>query len=275
MKKVIIIALIGAGLIAFIGTDVVGSAVSGARESLRDKLKSETPLATQLAEAQQSVDAYAESIIRGEVAAENLKDMILDVEREVRSLSVRVDKGRETLVALRVELESGSAANGAIVVAASVQPVDDSAHQRNAIRHVRAFRRASESLTRRERDLQRLTQEYAATVQSIEKARVERVRLSDEVRTLTAELQSVSARKAAARTRESVGDSSIAQSGFARARERLKRIKNAIREQNKLLEYYEVRGLESAVYAADSFEVLNPEDAGLAVAEALAAYPGR
>jgi len=275
VKKVIIIALIGAGLIAFIGTDVVGSAVSGARESLRDKLKSETPLATQLAEAQQSVDAYAESIIRGEVAAENLKDMILDVEREVRSLSVRVDKGRETLVALRVELESGSAANGAIVVAASVQPVDDSAHQRNAIRHVRAFRRASESLTRRERDLQRLTQEYAATVQSIEKARVERVRLSDEVRTLTAELQSVSARKAAARTRESVGDSSIAQSGFARARERLKRIKNAIREQNKLLEYYEVRGLESAVYAADSFEVLNPEDAGLAVAEALAAYPGR
>ncbi len=273
MKKLIIIGLIGAGLIAFIGTDVVGSAVSGARDSLRDKLKSETPLATQLAEAQQAVDAYAESIIRGEVAAENLKDMIIDVEREVRALAVRVEKGRETLVALRSELKSGDAADGALVPA-SVRPVNDGAQQRNAIRHVHAFRMASESLTRRERDLERLKQEYASTVQSIEKARVERVRLSDEVRTLTAELESVNARKAAARTRESVGDSSVAKSGFARAKDRLSRIKNAIREQNKLLEYYEVRGMESDVYTADSFEVLHPENADVAIEEALAAYPG-
>ena len=71
--------------------DVVRGALGRARDEIRESITSEIPLRTQLAEAQAQIDAYAESVIRGEVAAENLTEMIRDVEREVRVLDVAVE----------------------------------------------------------------------------------------------------------------------------------------------------------------------------------------
>ena len=67
VKKMAVIALLAIGLAAFVGTDVIKSSVGSVRTAVRDALTSEVPLTNQLAEAQAQVDAYAESIIRGEV----------------------------------------------------------------------------------------------------------------------------------------------------------------------------------------------------------------
>ncbi len=103
MKKIAVIAVVVIGLAAFVGTDVIKSSVGSVRTAVRDALTSEVPLTNQLAEAQAQVDSYAESIIRGEVAAENLRDMISGVEREVRALTVRVERERDTLAAMRAD----------------------------------------------------------------------------------------------------------------------------------------------------------------------------
>ena len=59
------IALVGAGLVAFVGADVIKSSVGSIRTDVQDALRSEVPLKNQLAEARVQVDVYAESIIRG------------------------------------------------------------------------------------------------------------------------------------------------------------------------------------------------------------------
>lgn len=265
MKKVALIAVLAIGLVAFVGTDVIKSSVGSVREAVRDALTAEVPLKNQLAEAQGQVDAYAESIIRGEVAAENLRDMIGGVEREVRALSVRVERERTALASLRDGLSGG---DGAVPVAFAPSGGD----QRKVLRRVRSFEAANELLARRAQDLERLKEEYKATLASLEAARTEQVRLAEEVRVLAAELESLNARKAAARTRNAVGDSTIASSGYAKAHQRIQKIRSTLREQNKLLQYYEyervVRVEPSAAVAAEV-----PEDPLTAIDEALAAYP--
>jgi len=267
VKKLALIALVGIGLVAFIGTDVLKTSVGSMRSHVRSALTAEVPLQNQLAEARAQVDLYAESIIRGEVAAENLRDMIAGVEREVRALSVRTDRERVALAAMREQL----AATGAEAVPASLTP-DTPADQRGARRRVRSFQAASELLTRRTSDLERLQGEYNATLGSLQQARGEQVRLGEEVRVLGAELQSLAARKAAAHTRHAVGDKTIAGSGFANAQERIKKIRSAVREQNKLLQYYEYERVVRFDTAA-AVAMGTPTDAVTAIDEALAAYP--
>jgi DNA repair exonuclease SbcCD ATPase subunit len=268
VKKVALIAVVAIGLVAFVGTDVIKSSVGSVREAVRDALTAEVPLTNQLAEAQAQVDAYAESIIRGEVAAENLRDMIGGVEREVRGLTVRVERERAALAQLRDGLSGG---DGAVPVA--LKPTDASEH-RGVLRRVRAFEASSELLERRTQDLGRLKEEYKTTLASLETARGEQVRLGEEIRVLAAELESLNARKAAARTRNAVGDSSVASSGFAKAHERIKKIRSTLREQNKLLQYYEYeRVVRVEPSAAVTVEV--PADPVTAIDEALAAYPAR
>ena len=71
-----------------------------------------------------------------------------------------------------------------------------------------------------------------------------------------------------------MGDSTIAGSGFAEAQERIKKIRSAVREQNKLLQYYEYeRVVHVDTVAAMALET--PADAVTAIEEALAAYPGK
>ena len=275
MKKLIILGLAVGALVAFVGTDVVGSAVSNAREGIREVLTSDIPLETRLAEANAKIDAYAENIIDGEVAAASMKDMIAETEREVRSLEARVSHERKTLLALRTRLGSVSADGTQQLVPASLSEVPDGTARRDAMRYVESYRATSEMLTRRHKDLERLNGQYKATVAALDKARSERMRLSEEARVLKAEIESMNARKAAAQTRASVGDKSITSSGFAEADGSLKTIRNELRKQEKLLQYYEMRQeADVARWSADTY-VPDAVDAGQAIEEVLAAYPGQ
>ena len=86
---------------------------------------------------------------------------------------------------------------------------------------------------------------------------------------------SITHRKAAAQTRASVGDKSITSSGFAEADGSLKEIRNELRKQEKLLQYYEMR--QEADVARWTQDTYVPEavDASQAIEEVLAAYPGQ
>ena len=271
MKKLALIALLGIGLTAFIGTDVIKSSVGTIRADVQDALRSEVPLKNQLAEARNQVDRYAESIIRGEVAAENLRDMIGGVEREVRALTVRTERERTALASLRDGLSASTGEAVPASLKADDLPVAD---QRAALRRVRSFQAANELLGRRTADLDRLRNEYEATMASLGKAREQQARLADEVRILDGELESLKARKAAAQTRNAVGDRTIAGSGFNEAQERIKNIRSAVREQNKLLQYYEYERVVH-VDAASAMAADMPTDAVTAIDEALAAYPAK
>jgi predicted nuclease with TOPRIM domain len=262
MKKILLIGLIAAGVIAFVGVDAVTSALHHARSEIRESITSDVPLKTQLAEAQAQIDAYAESVIRGEVAAENLSEMIGDVAREVRVLETRVERERLALVAMRRGLE---------VVPTSTATTDE---EREAVRRTRLFKAQAQLLDRRQQDLTRLQREHQATLGSIDEAKAEQMRLSEEVHVLAAEIESLEARTSAARTREAVGDSIVSSSGYAEAQQRLKKIRTAVKERNKLLEYYEYerRPVSSAASVLSAEEL--PTDARSAIDEALAAYPG-
>ncbi len=266
MKKVVLIALLAVGLAAFVGTDVIKSSVGSIRSSVRDALTAEVPLTNQLAEAQAQVDAYAESIIRGEVAAENLSDMITGVEREIRALTVRVEHERNALAGLRAGM------NGPTETVPTRLAVRDNGANRAVLRRVRSFEATNELLGRRTQDLERLEAEYKATMESLATARTEQVRLGEEVRVLAAELESLQARKAAARTRNAVGDSSVSSSGFAEAKNRIKKIRSKLREQNKLLQYYEYERV-IRVEPSSTVAIEAHTDPATAIDAALAAYP--
>ncbi len=182
MKKILLIGLIAAGVIAFVGVDAVTSALHHARSEIRESITSDVPLKTQLAEAQAQIDAYAESVIRGEVAAENLSEMIGDVAREVRVLETRVERERLALVAMRRGLE---------VVPTSTATTDE---EREAVRRTRLFKAQAQLLDRRQQDLTRLQREHQTTLGSIDEAKAEQMRLSEEVHVLAAEIESLEAR---------------------------------------------------------------------------------
>jgi len=261
MKKILLLTLIGVAVVGFVGTDVVKGALHQARSDIREHLTANVPLEQQLAEAQALVDKYAESVIKGEVAAENLSEMIGQVEREVRVLGTRVERGRESLVMMKRDYEM-------VPVSTAPQKAD-----RDTLRKVHAFNAQSELLDRRTADLERLRSEYGATVASLEEARTEQMRLADEVHVLAAEIQSLEARTAAARTREAVGSAIVDSSGYAQAQKRLQKIRSSVRERNKLLTYYEFerRPIQRELESAESYAVVN--DPREAIDEALAAWP--
>jgi chromosome segregation ATPase len=262
-KKLLWTAVIAAGVVAFVGTDVVRHSWNRARASVRASLESGVPLKTQLAEARAQVDAYAEHVIKAEVAADNLARTIAEAEREVRGLMVRAERERTALTDVKDRL---TVTNVSLEVHPQVT--------QEAARKVQSFRLTNQALERRAQDLATLRSEHAATLQALEEARAEQVRLAQEVNTLAAELQSLDARTAAARTRESVGDASLNHNGYAAAREKIDAIRNAIAEKDKLLRYYEVRrSAESAAMEPMSAAPATPADAAGAIDEALAAYP--
>src|SRR5262245_55577641 len=96
-RKLFWTAALAAGVVAFVGTDVLKHTWSRARNAVRSSLESGVPLQTQLAEARAQVDAYAEHVIKAEVAADALARTITETEREVRTLAVRADRERQTL----------------------------------------------------------------------------------------------------------------------------------------------------------------------------------
>ena len=277
MRRLVFLALIGIGATTFIGADVFKSRLNQFRAEARAAIAADVPLRNQLAEARHEVDVYAESIIRGEVAAEQLIDRIQDVEREVRTLAVRVKHERKALAALQADFGARSEGD---VVPARLAPVGERARERAAsdaaiVRRARTFQATGALLERRTQDLGRLRKEHASTVASLESARTERSRLSEEITVLAAELESLEARKAAARTRRAVGESGVDASGYATAKERIDRIRASLREQNKLLHYYEVdRKVDDAIANREHATAARTHPAQ-AVAEALAAYPAR
>lgn len=275
MKKLLYLGLAVGAVVAFVGADIIGSAVGDARDSIRTALTKDVPLETRLAEAKVKIDAYAENIIDGEVAAANMKDMIRDTEREVRALTVRSEHERKTLVALRDHFGGAALPDGTHeMVPTSYGTSENKAIAKDAIVHVRAFKATSEMLTRRESDLVRLKEQYESTLAALEQARDERVRLSEEARVLEAEIESMNARKAAAQTRQSVGDQGISSSGYAEAQKSLKQIRTDIRKQNKLLKYYETRyEMEHVGHTSVHTFAVEVDDPAKAIDEALASYP--
>ncbi len=260
MKKILLLVVAGAALVAFVGVDVVKGAIGEARREIREHLTANVPLKQQLAEARALVDSYAESVIKGEVAAENLGESVAQTEREVKTLERRVGRERTELTSLRRDLE---------VVPTSTAPRPE---EQEAVRRAWAFKAETELLERRRADLDRLKQEHAATLASIEEARTEQARLAQEVQVLAAEIESLDARTAAAHTREAVGDTGVSSSGFAAAQERLARVRTEVREKNKLLSYYEVSRLPVRAGAAD-LDLTTPTDAREALDEALGTAP--
>jgi phage shock protein A len=272
MRKLFWTALFLGGAAWFVGTDALTSRVHTWRAEARAAVAADVPLRNQLAEARRQVDTYAESIIRGEVAAEALADRIRDVEREIRTLAVRVGNERESLAALRTTLDD----RGGAVLATSLPLQRDTRDERSGvIRRARAFQAASSLLERRAQDLERLKGEHASTLSALDKAREEQMQLGQEVSVLAAELDSLEARKAAARTRQGVSSDGDDGSGWAEARERIDRIRASLREQGKLLAYYEVeRDLGDAVDLASTLPAMSG-DPVQALDEVLAAYPVR
>jgi hypothetical protein len=194
--------------------------------------------------------------------------MISGVEREVRGLDARVGRERRELAALK---DGVRPARGELVPASlEAAPLLDDA---KVLRRVRAFEAASTLLERRREDFARLTQEHATTLASLERARAEQGRLSEEVRVLAAEIQSLDARKAAARTREAVGDAGLSKSGYAEAVSRIQKIRGKVREQNKLLQYYEYERVVRSEPLLGDDAALEPVDAMAALEQALARHP--
>ena len=243
------VALVG-GVVAFVGFDVVGATVRRARESVRATLTSKIPLRTQLAEARAQVDAYAENVIRGEIAAENLKETLETTSREVAARRGGLDRERVALAALKADLVRGGQA---VLADAPVvpQPAKPSDADRAAMRRARDFQAASTILERRERDLAGLTRDYEATQREVAAAKSGQVRLADEVRVLEAEIAALDARTEVAQTRKAF-DAVIDKSGFGDAEARITSIRNAIKEQNMKLEYYAMKA--DAVRDAESVD---------------------
>ena len=234
MKKILLIGLVVAGFAAFVGFDVVGASVRRARESLRASLASDVPLKTQLAEARRTVDAYAENVIRGEVAADALKEMIDETAREVRARERSLERGRASLVAMKSSLE----ANPVHLVADGAGPTD---LEREAVRAAADFEAATSLLERRRKDLDVMRREHEATLREVAAAKAEQARLGEEVRVLAAEVESLEARATVARTREACRDATVDRSGYGKASARIAAIRTEVRERNKKLEYYAMR----------------------------------
>ena len=278
MKKLILFGALTAGLVSFIGSDVVSQGLRQARAKVRAAITEKAPLETRLAEARVRIDRYAEQIIQGEVAAGSLADRIADAEREIRALGTRTEHERAALVAMRDAghfAPSAASGNGDLVVATRLRPVDDrqlAADHAQAVRMAERYRNHSALLERRQSDLVRMREQFAQTVQALDAARAERMRLSEDARMLASEIESLKARKLAARTREAVCDAGLDDSGFASADKALEDIRKELRKQDKLLDYYEIRREETGIGLG---RMATPHDAATAIDEALAAWPGQ
>jgi len=246
MHKLILTGLVVAGVVAFVGTDVVGATVTRARASVRASLQKDVPLSTRLSEARAQVDAFAENVIRGEVAAERLAEMIEETRREVARRRGGLDRERQSLSTLKAGLEAQPTAR-----LVSDGPARTSDVEREALRRARDFQVATTLLERRERDLAGLERDHQATVREVEAAKSQQMRLSEEVNVLRAEVAALDARTNVARTRKACQDSTIDRSGFGEAEARIQAIRDAIREQNKKLEWYSLRADVSRSVADD------------------------
>ena len=246
MHKLLMTGLVVAGVVAFVGTDVVGATVRRARESVRSSLQKDVPLATRLAEARAQVDAFAENVISGEVAAERIAEMVETTKREVARRRGGLERERQSLATLKAGLEAQPTAR-----LVSDGPARATDVEREALRRARDFQVATTLLERRERDLAGLERDWQATVREVEAAKAQQMRLSEEVNVLQAEVAALNARTDVARTRKAVADSTIDRSGFGEAEARIQAIRDSIREQNKKLEWYAMRADVSRSVADD------------------------
>lgn len=269
MRKVFLFLVIAAGAAAFVGFDVVGAGVRAARESVRSTLTSAVPLKTQLAEAQAQVDAYAENVIRGEVAADRLRETIAVTERDVVARRGGVERERGTLSALKDALVHRTTVTPAVLrttdgYAGTVSGTTDL--EREGMMRARRFQTAAAILERRERDLEALRGDYDRTVAAVADAKAAQSRLTEEVTVLRAEIQALEAREAVAQTRRAAG-AAVDSSGYGEAESRLAAIRDRVREQNKRLEYYSLRA--DASREAETGESLVPGNAIEAIEAAL------
>ncbi|MCC7139871.1 MAG: hypothetical protein IT460_15720 [Planctomycetes bacterium] len=237
LHKLLVATAVVGGVVFFVGTDVVGSAVRRARESVRASLTSDVPLRTQVAQARAQIDKYAENVIRGEIAAEALADTIVRTEREVAARRGAVERERVALASLKATLEQRGTATLAVATPDGAPPAPASDDDRATVRRARAFQTATSILERREQDLEALRRDHATTRQEVEAAKAAQARLAEEVALLEAEIEALEARTAVAQTRKA-HDAEIDRSGYGEAEAKIAEIRKKVREQDRRLEYY-------------------------------------
>ena len=269
MRRLFFLSLILFGVAAFVGFDVVGATVRHAREAVRSSLTAAVPLRTQLAEAKAQVDAYAENVIRGEIAAENLADRIVQTEREVTLRKSGLERERSSLVSLRSSLERDTAR----LVSDGPRQVSD--EERSVMRRAREFQAAQAIADRRAKDLDGLRADHQATLKEIAAAKEQQTRMAEEVSVLEAEVVALEARESVAQTRAACRDATVDVSGFGSAQQRLSEIRDRIKEKNRRLEYYAIRcdagrGGDLGLGYQSGLEAL---DSALGVKEAVASSP--
>ena len=259
MHQLFLSALLVGGVVTFVGSDVVGSTFRRAREAVRAKLTADVPLRTRLAEAQAQVDRYAENVIRGEIAAEELTERVTDTRREVAARGAAITREKAALALVRTALETEPTAR-----LVSDGPATPTPRERDALRRARDLRTATTLLERRARDLESLESDRSTVAKELDGARVAQVRLADEVRVLRAEIEALEARESVAQTRRSCQDATVDASGFGDARARLDAIRATIRAENKKLEYYawkadatRLEGSVEGLIEGDAIEALN------------------
>ncbi len=256
MKKLI---LIGIGLAfagGFIGFDAVRAFVHKTRQDVRSKLMSpEMELKAQISGAHELAEKCAESVINGKVSLARLDSMI---EERARDL----DRRQKSLERDRVVLETRQALlrEGRAVYLINREEVSPRTLNRDAVLRAKSFSTDREIYHHLEATLEELRAQRVSTAAEIEAAVVEQARLDEEILSLKAQLESLTARRAVAQTREE-SQYVFDRSTFDQARDKVAEIRATIAEQNKRLDFYGRRSVGGRGLIPADVDV--PEESGI------------
>jgi len=240
MKRIFFLALGLVAAAAFIGFDAVHAFVDKTRHSVRASLMTpEMDLQAKISEAQELSEKCAESVITGRISLARLDSMIADREKELSRRRATLERDRAVLETRRSMLQQNRT-----VYTIHNDEVSHRTLNRDALLRAKSFATDRDVLEHVEQALEDLKGQRAQTAADIEEATAEQARLDVEVTTLGAELESLKARCAVARTREEAAYV-FDRSTFDRARDKVAEIRATIAEQNKRLDFYGRRGGEA------------------------------
>lgn len=233
MKKLI---LIGIGLAcagAFIGFDAVHAWVDQTRSDVRSQLMSpEMELRAQISSAEELAEKCAESVIDGKVALARLDSMIEQRAQDLRRREKALQRDRHVLQTRRTMLEEDRS-----VYLIGTEQVSRKTLNRDALLRAKAYSTDQEIHGHLEQTLLELRAQRSRTAIEIDEAAVEQARLDEEIHSLKAQLESLTARRAVAQTREE-SKYVFDRSTFDEARDKIAGIRAKIAEQNKRLDFY-------------------------------------
>ncbi len=256
MKKLI---LIGIGLACaggFIGLDAVNAFVQKTRQDVRSKLMSpEMELKAQISGAQELAEKCAESVINGKVSLARLDSMIAERARDLDRRQKSLERDRAVL-----ETRQSMLREGRTVYLVNREEVSQRTLNRDALLRAKSFSTDREIYSHLEVTLEELRAQRVSTAAEIESAVVEQARLDEEILSLKAQLESLTARRAVAQTREE-SQYVFDRSTFDQARDKVAEIRATIAEQNKRLDFYGRRSFGGRGLVPADVEL--PEESGI------------